>query len=45
LKKDSGFKRIAVEEVFAIGFNSLMGYYLDNSSERWRADFRRRQGT
>jgi 5-carboxyvanillate decarboxylase len=56
LRKDLGFKRIAVEEAFAtkeiiqgyrellasnassdIGFNSLMGYYLNNPSERSRA--------
>ena len=56
MRKDLGFKRIAVEEAFAtreiiqayrgllasngssdIGFNSLMGYYLNSPSERSRA--------
>ena len=56
MKKDLGFKRIAVEEAFStkeiiqayldllarngssdIGFNSLMGYYLNSPSERSRA--------
>ena len=56
MRKELGFKRIAVEEAFAtreliqayrdllerngssdIGFNSLMGYYLNSPSERSRA--------